>query len=107
VFDITNLKLENNLQTSPAPRSFLMKIFFIQGKDNLSMQATNALCSLNAPTCEALEAPPLEENDSATVGAQDVGSPLSTTLDIKQEVLRLADHMLYAIPVHITLNPRG
>jgi hypothetical protein len=84
-----------------------MNFFFIQGKDNLSMHATNAPCSLNAPTCEALEAPPLEENDSATLDAQDVRSPLSTTLDIKQEVLRLADHMLYAIPVHITLDPRG
>jgi hypothetical protein len=75
------------------------------------MQAANTPCSLehtiDAPAIEAPEALPLREEDAATHGAPDVRPAPSNVLSIKDEILRLADHGLYGIPVHIKIDSRG
>lgn len=74
-------------------------------------QKTNATCSLkptiDAPALETPEAEPSAE-EAATHGAHDIRLVSTPPLDIKQEILRLADHGLYAtFPAHITIDSRG
>ena len=88
-----------------------MKISFLHWRENFSMQAANTPCSLehtiDAPAIEAPEALPPREEDAATHGAPDIRPAPSNVLSIKDEILRLADHGLCGIPVHIKIDARG
>jgi hypothetical protein len=72
------------------------------------MQATDAPCSLkhniNVAAIETVDALPPRRENAAIQG--DVRPMSSGIVNIKDEILRLADHGLYAIPVHITIDPR-
>ncbi|GAQ87752.1 hypothetical protein KFL_003750020 [Klebsormidium nitens] len=75
------------------------------------MQNANTPCSLehtiDAPAIEIPETLPPEEEDAVTHGTRDVRPASSNGLSIKDEILHLADHGLYGIPVHIKIDSRG
>jgi hypothetical protein len=66
------------------------------------MEAINEL-TIDSPAIEAPEAPAPEE-DAAT---GDIRPASSGIVNIKDEILRLADHGLYAIPVNISTRANG
>jgi hypothetical protein len=76
---------------------------------------TNATaCSLepiiDAPAPETPGAEPSGEEEAATCSTRDVRPASSGIINIKQdvkEILRLADHGLYAIPVNISIRANG
>jgi hypothetical protein len=70
------------------------------GRKKLSMEAINEL-TIDSPAIEAPKAPPPEEEDAATYGAQDIRPASSGIVNIKDEILQLADHGIYSIPVTI------
>jgi hypothetical protein len=63
--------------------------------------------TIDAPAIKTSEAPPPEEEDAATYGARDVRPAASGISNIKQEILRLADHGVYSIPVTIGKDADG
>jgi hypothetical protein len=73
------------------------------------MQAADTPCSLehtiDAPAIETPEALPRREEDAATQG--DVRPAASGFINIKQEILRLADHEIYSITVTISTDADG
>jgi hypothetical protein len=71
------------------------------------MQATNATCSLNARACDAPQAPTPGEEHAVTHGARDISPASSGIIDIRQEILPLSDHGVYAIPVNISTDANG
>jgi hypothetical protein len=76
------------------------------------MEANNISRSLeptiDASAIEAPETPPPgAEKDAATHGPRDVRPASSGIINIKQEILRLADHGIYSIPVTITTDANG
>jgi hypothetical protein len=70
------------------------------------MEAINEL-TIDSPAIEAPEAPPPEEEDVVTHGVQDVRHASSGIINIKQEILQLADHGIYSIPVTIGTDADG
>jgi hypothetical protein len=76
------------------------------------MEANNISRSLeptiDAPATEAPETPtPGAEEDATTHGPRDVRPASSGIIKIKQEILRLADHGIYSIPVTISTDADG
>jgi hypothetical protein len=73
------------------------------------MQAVDTPCSLehaiDAPAIETPEALPRREEDAATQG--DVRPAASGFINIKQEILQLADHGIYSLPVTISTDADG
>jgi hypothetical protein len=66
------------------------------------MEAINEL-TIGSPAIEAPEAPAPEE-DAATRNIRPASSGI---INIKQEILRLADHGIYSIPVTISTDADG
>jgi hypothetical protein len=69
------------------------------------MEAIDEL-TIDSPAIEAPEAPAPEE-DAVTYGARDVRPASSGIINIKQEILRLADHGIYSNPVTISTDADG
>jgi hypothetical protein len=63
--------------------------------------------SRDTPAIEAAEALPPGEEGAVTHGARDIRTAPSNVLSIRDEILRLADHGLYGIPVHIKIDARA
>jgi hypothetical protein len=70
------------------------------------MEAINKL-TIDSPAIEAPEAPPPEEEEVVTHGVQDVRPAASGFVNVKQKILRLADHGIYSIPVTISTDADG
>jgi hypothetical protein len=66
------------------------------------MEAINEL-TIDSPAIEAPEAPAPEEG----AATRDIRPASSGIVNIKQEIMRLADHGLYAIPVNISTRANG
>ncbi|GAQ91671.1 hypothetical protein KFL_008310030 [Klebsormidium nitens] len=62
--------------------------------------------TIDAPGIRTSEALPPDKEDAATQGTLDL-RPTSNGLSIRDEILRLADHGLYGIPVHIKIDARA
>jgi hypothetical protein len=75
------------------------------------MDANNNSCALkptlDAPAIETPEAPPPEEEEVATQSTRDLRPASSNIINIKQEILRLAEYGVYAIPVNISTHANG
>jgi hypothetical protein len=63
--------------------------------------------TIDAPAIETPEAPPPQEEEVATQGTRDIRSMSSGIINIKQEIMRLADHGVYAIPMNISTDADG
>jgi hypothetical protein len=75
------------------------------------MDANNNSCALeptlDTPAIQTPEAPPPEEEEVATQRTRDIRPMSSGIINIKQEIMRLADHGIYAIPVNISTDADG